>query len=148
MTHSFLLESGAWILNGSWTERDGGAIPIRGKTVVRWGNDTWFTMVTRLIFSDNGGKAIDLQYRGHLDTSGQRFTFVLAHSVMGQVEGEGWLGEQSIVQRYWALQDNQRRSGFETVYRLNEKTYHLSSVVVAGNRLTSTLDATLERQLG
>ncbi|NEQ14905.1 MAG: hypothetical protein F6K44_14095, partial [Moorea sp. SIO3E2] len=80
------------------------------------------------------------------DTGEPKYTFVLQHSLLGRVEGEGWVAPESIVQRYWVLGDRQRRSGFETRYQRNENIYYLSSSIMAGHYLNSTMEATLERQ--
>jgi hypothetical protein len=103
-------------------------------------------MVTKLVFPEQERPEIAFQYRGHIDEDVRRYTFVLMHSSLGRVEGEGWIAPESIVQRYWVLGDRQRRSGFETIYRLNADTYHLSSAVMAGHYLTSAMEATLTRQ--
>lgn len=89
---------------------------------------------------------MDLQYRGHLTAGERQYTFVLKHSLLGRVEGEGWIAADSIIQRYWALDDPQRRTGFETLYRLTEERYHLSSGIMAGHYLTSAMEATVYRQ--
>jgi hypothetical protein len=41
------------------------------------------------------------------------------------------------------LGDRHRRTGFETLYRLDEKRYHLSSGIMTGHYLTSAMEATL-----
>ncbi len=148
MTHSFLLESGNWLLSGSWTEQDGRSFPIKGKTIVRWSNDSWFTQVTKLIFPTGDRPEVSLQYKGHLDVTGQRFTFLLVHSTMGNIEGEGWISETAITQRYCVLQDKQVRTGFESLYRIDPKTYALSNAILSGQRLSQTMEARLERQTG
>jgi hypothetical protein len=145
--HTFLLEPGRWILQGNWLERNGMPIAVKGKTIVAWGRENWFTMVTKLVFPGSEREDISFQYRGRLDVGERQYTFVLQHSVLGRVEGEGWVTPESIVQRYWVLGDRQRRSGFETRHQLNENTYYLSSGIMAGHYLTSTMEATLERQL-
>ena len=146
MTHSFLLEAGYWGMQGHWLEREQAPIPVKGKTLVAWRED-WFTMVTKLVFPTQERSEISFQYRGHLDENVQRYTFVLMHSGLGRVEGEGWIAPESIVQRYWVLWDtHQRRSGVETIYRINADTYHLSSAVMAGHYLTTAMEATLQRQ--
>ncbi|MEM8602359.1 MAG: hypothetical protein AAGF24_00800 [Cyanobacteria bacterium P01_H01_bin.121] len=145
MTHSFLLEAGYWTLTGNWLERDKPAIPVKGKTLIAWGQDDWFSMVTKLVFPQQEHDEIAFQYRGHMDESMQRYTFVLMHSVLGRVEGEGWLGPDTIIQRYWVLGDRQRRSGFETLYRVNNDLYQLSSAIMAGHYLTSAMEAMLAR---
>jgi hypothetical protein len=66
--------------------------------------------------------------------------------LLGQIEGEGWIGTDSIIQRYWVIGDRQRRSGFETFYRIDDQTYNLSGGILAGHYLTSTIEARLERQ--
>lgn len=143
--HTFLLEPGAWLLHGQWKDRDRPSLAVKGKTLISWSPDDWFTMVTRLIFPDSTNPAITLQYRGRLDSSGEHFTFVLTNSQMGSVEGEGWISDQGIVQRYWALQDTKRRSGFETMYRIGPTSYYLSNVTTIGHRMISVMEATLDQ---
>lgn len=121
-------------------------IIVKGKTLVAWDRENWFRMVTRLIFPGSEREEITFQYRGRLDGGERQYTFVLQHSQLGRVEGEGWVAPDTIVQRYWVLGDRQRRTGFETLHRLNEDTYFLSSGIMAGHYLTSTMEATLERQ--
>ncbi len=144
MEHTFLMESGKWSLSGHWLERDQTVIPIEGKTIVAWSRENWFTMVTKLVFPDSDRSDISLQYRGRLDNERQ-YTFVLQHSELGRVEGEGWIAIKSIVQRYWVLGDKQRRTGFEVSQQLDHNTYHLSSSIMAGHYLTSTMEVTMER---
>lgn len=146
MAHTFLIEAGRWRLQGNWLERNGMPIAVKGLTLVAWSRDNWFTMVTKLMFPDSDREEIALQYKGRLDAGERQYTFVLQHSLLGRVEGEGWIAPESIVQRYWVLGDRQRRSGFETLHRVTEKQYYISSSILAGHYLTSTMEATLERQ--
>lgn len=146
MAHTFLMEAGRWTLQGNWLERNGMPVIVKGKTLVAWNRDNWFTMVTKLVFPDSDREEISYQYRGRLDSGERQYTFVLQHSLLGRVEGEGWIAPDSIVQRYWVLNDRQRRSGFETLHRLNDDQYYLSSSILAGHYLTSMMEATLERQ--
>jgi hypothetical protein len=146
VAHTFLMEAGRWSLQGNWLERTGNPIPVKGGTLVAWSRDSWFTMVTKLVFPSTDHEEISFQYRGRLDSEERKYTFVLQHSLLGRVEGEGWLAQDSIVQRYWVLGDRQRRSGFETLYRKDENTYLISSNMMAGHYLTSTMEAMLERQ--
>ena len=146
MAHSFLLEAGRWRLQGSWLERNEMPINVRGLTLVAWSKDNWFTMVTKLMFPESDREEIAFQYRGRLDAGELQYTFVLQHSLLGRVEGEGWIAPETIVQRYWLLNDRQRRSGFETMHQLDENKYYLSSSILAGHYLTSMMEATLERQ--
>lgn len=140
------MEPGRWTLQGSWLERHGMPITVKGKTLVAWSRDDWFTMVTKLVFPGADRDEISFQYRGRLDSGDRRYTFVLQHSLLGRVEGEGWIAPESIVQRYWVLGDRQRRSGFETMYRIADSKYYLSSGILSGHYLTSAMEATLERQ--
>ncbi|QZZ20097.1 hypothetical protein J5X98_22880 [Leptothermofonsia sichuanensis E412] len=146
MAHTFLMQAGRWTLQGSWLERNGAPITVKGKTLVGWSRDDWFTLVTKLVFPGTEREEISLQYRGRMDAGERQYTFVLQHSLLGRVEGEGWVAPESIVQRYWVLGDRQRRSGFETLYRQNDDTYYFSSGIMAGHYLTSTMEAILERQ--
>jgi len=146
VAHTFLLEPGRWTLQGNWLERNEMPIIVKGRTLVAWGKENWFTMVTKLVFPDSDRQEISFQYKGHLDIGERQYTFVLMHSLLGRVEGEGWVAPESIVQRYWVLGDRQRRTGFETLHQLDDNTYYLSSGIMAGHYLTSTMEATVERQ--
>ncbi|TAG90594.1 MAG: hypothetical protein EAZ09_21930 [Oscillatoriales cyanobacterium] len=141
------MESGQWTLEGSWIERNGVPITVKGKTLVSWNRTDWFSMVTKLVFPGGDREEIILQYRGHLNSDERQYTFVLQHSELGRVEGEGWIAPQSIVQRYWVLGDErQRRSGFDTFHRVDSNRYYYSSGIMSGHSLTSTMEATFERQ--
>ncbi len=147
MSHTFLLEPGRWTLQGNWLEKDGLVLAVRGQTLIAWSPDGWFTMVTRLVFPNNPEREkISLQYRGRLSMGEREYTFVLQHSQLGRIEGEGWIAPESILQRYWVLGDRQKRSGFETMYRLNENTYHFSSALMVGNFLNTAMEVRLDRQ--
>jgi hypothetical protein len=141
------MEAGRWSLQGNWLERNGMPLTVIGKMLVGWSRDDWFTMVTKLSFPGADREEISFQYRGRLDAGERQYTFVLQHSLLGRVEGEGWVAQESIVQRYWVLGDRQRRSGFETLYRMDDNKYYLSSGIMAGHYLTSTMEATLERHV-
>ncbi|MDJ0677897.1 MAG: hypothetical protein QNJ36_21360 [Calothrix sp. MO_167.B42] len=146
MTHTFLLEPGRWILQGSWLERNHMPINLKGMILVAWNRDNWFTMATKLIFPDSDRPDIASQYKGRLDNGERQYTFLLQHGFLGQVEGEGWICPDTIVQRYWVLSDKQRRSGFETLHRVNNDTYYLTSGILAGHFLNTTMEASVERQ--
>lgn len=146
MAHSFLLEAGRWTLEGHWLERNEPPMLVTGKTLIAWSQENWFTMVTKLVFPDSEREEISFQYRGRLDGEERQYTYVLQQSVFGRVEGEGWIAPESIIQRYWVLGDRLKRSGFETFYRIDSHSYHLSSGILAGHYLTSTMEATLKRQ--
>ncbi|WP_414577989.1 hypothetical protein [Anabaena sp. CCY 9402-a] len=146
MAHTFLLEPGRWLIQGNWLERNGMPISIKGMTLVAWNRDNWFTMATKLIFPGSDRPDISLQYKGRLHEGELQYTFLLQHSLLGQVEGEGWMGLEAIIQRYWVMSDRQRRSGFETMHRIADDTYYLSSGIMAGHSLISTMEARLKLQ--
>ncbi|USR91993.1 hypothetical protein NEA10_04510 [Phormidium yuhuli AB48] len=143
VSHSFLLEQGRWRLEGNWLERSNPPIALTGRIIVAWGQDNWYSMVTKLTFPNRERQEITCQYRGRLDGGERQYTFVLQHSELGRVEGEGWITPAAIVQRYWTLNDKQRRSGFETLTRLDTGKYAISGGMMAGLHLTSAMDATL-----
>lgn len=145
MSHTFLMEAGRWTLQGSWLDRDGMPIGVKGKILIAWSRDDWYTMVTKLMFPGTEREEISFQYRGRLNSGDRQYTFVLQHSLLGRVEGEGWIAPESIVQRYWVLGDRQRRTGFETLHQLGENKYCISSSIMAGHYLTSTMEAVVER---
>lgn len=146
MSHSFLLEAGRWTLQGSWLDRDAYPIPVKGRILIVWGRDEWYTMVTKLVFPGGDREEIAFQYRGRFNGGDRQYTFVLQHSALGRIEGEGWIAPESIVQRYWVLGDRHRRTGFETLHRLGENRYCLSSSIMSGHYLSSTMEAIVERQ--
>lgn len=144
VAHSFLVEPGSWSIEGAWNKRDGRSTNLKGKTLVSWGKDNWFALVTKLVFEGEYPDII-FRYKGNFDRQSQRYTFVLEHSLFGKSEGEGWLTSSSILQRYWALKDSQRRNCFDTLYRIDRQSYHWSSATLSGPRLTAALEATLTR---
>lgn len=146
VSHTFLMEAGRWVLQGNWLDRDAMPINVKGAILIAWSRDNWYTMVTKLTFPGAGRDEIAFQYRGRLNSSDRQYTFVLQHSLLGRIEGEGWIAPESIVQRYWVLGDRQRRTGFETLHQLGEYKYCLSSSIMSGHYLTSTMEAVIERQ--
>jgi hypothetical protein len=121
-------------------------LALRGGILIAWSQDNWFTMVMKFTFPKNDHAEISLQYKGRLAMGERQYTFVLQHSELGRVEGEGWVAPESVMQRYWCLGDRQRRTGFETLYQLDDRHYHLSSGVMAGHYLTTAIEGMLERQ--
>lgn len=134
------------MLDGSWLNRDGPPAIVKGKILVGWSRDDWYTLVTKLIFPEDEREAITFQYRGRLALGDRRYSFVLQHSHLGRVEGEGWIAPESIVQRFWVLGDRQRRTGFETLHQITPRSYYMSSSVMEGHYLASTMEATIERR--
>lgn len=153
MAHSFLLEPGKWTLQGTWLTRDALPVPVKGKILVDWKQNNCFRVVTKLSFPESDeGKRDDIvtQSRGRMTAQERQYTFVLQHSLLGQVEGEGWIAPESIVQRYWGLGDKQRvqqrRSGFETLRQISPERYYFSGGEMSGHYLASTIEAELIRQ--
>nr|WP_174783613.1 hypothetical protein [Dolichospermum sp. UHCC 0259] len=128
-------------------ERNSQPIPLKGLTLVVWNRDNWFSMATKLIFPNSDRPEISFQYKGRLHDGERQYNFLLQHNILGQIEGEGWICPDTIVQRYWVLSDRQRRSGFETLHRINDNQYYLTSGILVGHFLDSTIEANLERQL-
>ncbi|NEQ99175.1 MAG: hypothetical protein F6K30_21065 [Cyanothece sp. SIO2G6] len=147
MAHTFLLEAGRWILQGHWLNREGPPIPVKGRILVAWNRD-WYALVTKLTFPGSERPDLTFQYRGHFAADDRRYSFVLQHSELGRVEGEGWIAPGSIVQRYWVLGDKKkRRTGFETLNQLSDDRYYMSSSVMSGHYLSSTMEASVQRQV-
>ncbi|MEM8639331.1 MAG: hypothetical protein AAGG51_11020 [Cyanobacteria bacterium P01_G01_bin.54] len=151
MAHTFLLEEGRWTFEGNWLERDKLPLSIKGRTLVAWSQENWFTWVTKLEFPGAERPGISFQYRGRLDLGDRQYNFVLQHSELGRIEGEGWVGPAAIVQHYHVLSDDdrptQRQQGFESLYRLDANTYTLSSGIFVGPSLLSTMEAQLKRSV-
>ena len=143
MGHTFLLEPGRWVIQGNWLERNSPPIALKGLTLVVWNRDNWFSMATKLIFPNSDRPEISFQYKGRLHDGERQYNFLLQHNVFGQIEGEGWICPDTIVQRYWVLSDRQRRSGFETLHRINDDQYYLTSGILVGHFLDSTMEANL-----
>jgi hypothetical protein len=146
VAHSFLLEPGRWTLQGSWLTRDALPTPVKGKLLVAWKQDNCFMVATKLSFPEETHEDIVIQARGRMNSPERQYSFVVQHSLLGQVEGEGWIAPESIVQRYWGLSDKQRRTGFETLRQISPERYHFSGGMMAGHYLASTIEAELARQ--
>ena len=146
MSHSFLLEPGKWKLQGSWLTRETLPTAVRGRLLVAWKQSNCFQIITKLTFPESSQTDIVIKLRGRMTDRERQYTFVLQHNLLGQVEGEGWIAPESIIQRYWALSDKQRRTGFETLRQVSPYQYHFSGGIMAGHYLTSTLEAELTRQ--
>jgi hypothetical protein len=145
MSHTFLLQPGKWLLEGTWLELKQPPIAVKGKTMIAWSKDDWYDMVTKLVFPNREREGITLIYRGRMGADDRQFSFVLEHSELKRVEGEGWVGQSAIVQRFWALNDKQMRTGFETLYQKDLNTYFLSHSLVSGSFLVSSLEAVITR---
>jgi hypothetical protein len=148
VAHTFLVQPGKWTLEGNWIDGDSMPIQVRGRTLVGWSRDNfWFTMVTKLTFPNSDREELTMAYKGRIDTDERRFTFVVDDSSLGKVEGEGIIGPDSIVQRYWVMGDKKMRTGFQTLYRRDHNIYSLASGLMAGQNLESTMEALLTRHM-
>ncbi len=146
MAHTFLVQPGKWTLEGNWIERDSMPIEVKGRTLVGWSKDNyWFTMVTKLTFPNSARDELTMAYKGRIDSDERRFTYVVDDSSLGKVEGEGIIGPDSIIQRYWVMGDKRMRTGFQTMYRRENNIYSLAGGIIAGQNLESTIEAILTR---
>jgi hypothetical protein len=146
LAHSFLLEPGRWLIQGNWLEKNLNPRPFKGGIIVVWSDEKWFNMVIKLVFPEGDREEISFEYRGHLHGEPGQYTYILKHSLLGSVEGQGWIGPESIIQRFWIMRDRRKRSGLETFYRIDQNTYHFSSGIMSGHYLTSAMEAILERK--
>ena len=113
--------------------------------MISWSEDSWFAMVTKFVFQEGDRADLILRYRGRLTEPGRRYTFLLEHSEIGKMEGEGIIGEKTITQRSWALNDPQSRSTFDSLVRLEANSYQFSSALMTGHRLGTIAEAGFER---
>ncbi len=143
MSHTFLLEPGRWNLAGNYIERKSEPVKVNGRILVTWTKDDWFQMAIKLTFLEL--PELTLTYKGCLDPDQRRFSFILQHSAMGKIEGEGWVAPASIIQRYWVVDDQKLRTGFQTTYKHTDDCYYLSNSIVAGPAFVSSMDAVLTR---
>lgn len=145
MTHSFLLEPGNWIIKGTWLDKKQIPTPFKGAMIITWDQPNWFLMKTKVVFSQGDRPDLTFEYKGFLPAHKSQYAYVLKRSDFEKIEGEGWLGTESIIQRYWILGDNHRRNGFESYVYIDNNTYHLTSGMMAGNHLINTMEGILER---
>ena len=131
-------------MEGQYHTKDENRVALRGFITISWKREYWFKMVTQLSIGESSPLEIVAKCKGHLDRSRKSYTYVLQHNILGNIEGEGWLGSDSIVQHYWIVGATQRSLGFDTFYRLSEDTYHFTSVFLESHNLTSTMEATLK----
>lgn len=145
MAHSFLLESAYWNVNGHWLKPNLAPIPLQGNIQIVWKRENWFKMTTTLTCDDETATKIIYRCRGNLNYEEKHFTYVSQHSLFGNIEGEGRLGFQSIIQYYWFIGTANKQKGLDTFYCVDQSTYHLTSSILEGHSLKSTIEATLKR---
>ena len=145
MTHSFLVESGYWNVNGHWLKSNAKPIPLQGNIQIAWKQENWFKLTTSLTCDDETATQIIYQCRGNLNYEEKYYTYVSQHSLFGNIEGEGRLGFQSIIQYYWFIGTAKNSRGLDTYYCIDQNTYHFTSSILEGHTLKSTIEATLKR---
>lgn len=145
MSHSFLLKSGIWYLNGHWVKPNLVTITIEGQITISWKQQKWFKILTTITSPDEPEIEISSKCQGNLNYEEKSYTYVLQHSLLGNIEGEGRLGKESIVQYYWSIGVAQKRRGFDTFYYLNGDTYYFTSSILEDHKLNNTMEATLKR---
>lgn len=145
MIHSFLLEPSSWIIKGTWLDKSQKSTSFKGATIITWDQTNWFFMKTKMVFPNGDRPDITFEYKGLLPAGKTQYAYVLKRSDFEKIEGEGWLSNDSIIQRYWVLGDNRRLNGFETYFCLDENTYHLTSAMMTGNNILNTWEGILER---
>lgn len=145
VAHSFLVESGFWNVTGHWLKPNSTPITLEGNIQIKWKQANWFKMTTTLTCSDEQATKIIYQSKGNLNYEEKYYTYVAKHSLLGNIEGEGRLGSQSIIQYYWLLGATSKKKGFDTFYSIDKNTYHLNSSVLEGHSLQDTIEATLKR---
>ena len=144
MTHSFLVESGFWNVDGHWLKPNSVPISLQGGIQIAWKQANWFKMTASLTCDDEAKTKIIYQCRGNLNHEAKYYTYVSQHSLLGNIEGEGRLGEQSIVQYYWFMGASKRK-GLDTFSCVDQNTYHLTSSILDGHSIIDTIEAILKR---
>lgn len=144
MTHSFLLQPGRWSISGHFRQKQQIPMIVRGFITITWQQEYWFKMVSQFTLNNESQSEIISQYKGHLDRDKKSYTYVLQHSILGNIEGEGWITSQSIIQYHWIVGGTKKRTGIDTFYLISEDTYHFTSVILESHSLNSAMEATLK----
>ncbi len=144
MAHSFLVESGYWNVSGYWLKPNLVTVPLQGGIKIDW-RANWFKTTTSLTCEDETETKIIYQCRGNLNYEANYYTYVSQHSLLGNIEGEGRLGAQSIIQYYWFIGTASKQKGLDTYYCLDQNTYYLTSSILDGHSIKHTIEATIKR---
>jgi len=145
MAHSFLVEGGYWNVSGHWLQPNLPPIALQGGIQIVWKRANWFKMTTSLICDDDAATKIIYQCRGNLNYEAKHYTYVSQHSLFGNIEGEGRLGPQSIIQYYWFMGTASKHKGLDTFYCADPNTYHLTSSILDSHSINNTIEAILTR---
>ena len=74
-------------------------------------------MKTRLSPDKSNFQNIVAKCKGHFDNQDKSYSFVLKHNILGNIEGEGFLNLESIIQYYWLGNLPRSFLGVENFYR-------------------------------
>ena len=143
MAHSFLVEAGYWNVNGNWFKPNVTPIPLKGRIKIAWQRANWFKLTTSLVCADEAATEIIYQCRGNLNYEAKNYTYVSQHSLLGNIEGEGKLGDQSIIQYYWFIGTGSKQKGLDTFTCIDKNTYYLTSSILDGHSIKNTIEAIL-----
>ena len=145
MAHSFLIDPGFWNVTGHWLKSNTAPISLAGTIQTTWKQENWFKITTKLTCDDAEATQIVSQCRGNLSYAEKYYTYVSQHSLLGNIEGEGRLGFQSIVQYYWFIGTTAQEKGIDVFDWVDSNTYHLTSSVLQGHSVKYTIEAVLKR---
>ncbi|MEL6501083.1 MAG: hypothetical protein AAFQ23_06730 [Cyanobacteria bacterium J06623_1] len=144
MAHTFLVDAGYWHVTGHWLKPGLAPISLEGGITIAWKRANWFKLTTSLTCDDETATEIIYQCRGNLNYEAKHYTYVSQHSLLGNIEGEGRLGSQSIIQYYWFM-DGKKQKGLDTYVYVDSNTYYFTSSILDGHSIKSTIEATLSR---
>lgn len=145
MAHSFLLESGYWNVRGHLLQPKSPPIALEGSMQIAWKRENWFKITTTLNCEDETTSQIIYQCRGNLNYEENHYTYVSQHNLLGNIEGEGRLGLQSIIQYYWFMGAASGRKGLDAFHYVDCNTYYFTSSIFEGHSVKNTIEATLKR---
>ena len=145
MAHSFLIDPGYWNVSGYWLKPNLAPIVLEGGIQTTWKRANWFKVTTSLTCKDESATKIIYQSRGNLNYEEKSYTYVAQHNLLGNIEGEGRLNSCSIIQYCWFMETANYQKGLDTYYQIDQNTYFLTSSILDGHSIKSTIEATLKR---
>lgn len=131
-------------MNGRLSNKNRESRQLEGLITISWKREKWFDMKTQISLGKSGTQDIVAKCKGHFDNQGKSYSYVLKHNVLGNIEGEGFLNLESIIQYYWLVNSSRRCLGVENFYRIDENTYHMSSLFLESHNFESNMEATLK----
>ncbi|MEL6928035.1 MAG: hypothetical protein AAFO95_05335 [Cyanobacteria bacterium J06600_6] len=145
MAHSFLVEASYWNITGHWLKPNVTPIPIQGGIKIAWKRANWFKLTTSFTCDDEETTEIVYQCRGNFNHEEKYYTYVAQHNLLGNIEGEGRLGNHSIIQYYWFMGTGSKQKGLDTYTYVDQNTYHFTSSILDGHSIKNTVEAILSR---